>query len=448
MTPERRTALASVVAACVLIAIKLGSGLAAGSLAFVAEAAHSGTDLVAALLTFFAVGYARKPADASHLYGHLKAEHLVALAEATFLGLLSVAVAALAVLRLTGMVETEVEAAWWVFALALVVVAVDLTRTMVSLKTARRHHSAALLSNALHFGTDLVGTLAVIAGLAAVRAGWEQGDSLAALFVSALVVVAAFRLARRNVDVLMDRAPADDVLAARAAIEAVDPPVDVRRLRLRRAAGRAFVDVVIAVSPSAAVGQGHEAADRVEAALERTLPGVDVVVHVEPAASEGTVQDRILAAAASVQRVREVHNLQVIDVGDGDVEASLHLKLPGDMQLEEAHGVAEQVERAVVRSVPEVAAVQTHIEPLDASFEGRDVTGHEGDLARRVVEAAGEAPRAVRLLGTADGVVVYLTLALDAGTTLADAHRRASAVEERVRAAVPGIGDVIVHTEP
>jgi cation diffusion facilitator family transporter len=234
MAPERRTALASVVAACVLIAIKLGSGLAAGSLAFVAEAAHSGTDLVAALLTFFAVGYARKPADASHLYGHLKAEHLAALAEATFLGLLSVGVAALAVLRLTGAVETEVDAAWWVFALAFVVVAIDLARTVVSLRTARRHQSAALLSNALHFGSDLVGTLAVIAGLAAVRAGWEQGDSLAALFVSALVVTAAFRLARRNVDVLMDRAPADDVLAARAAIRAVEPPVDVRRLRLRR----------------------------------------------------------------------------------------------------------------------------------------------------------------------------------------------------------------------
>src|SRR3989304_645212 len=102
MAPERRTALASVVAACVLIAIKLAAGLAAGSLAFVAEAAHSGTDLVAALLTFFAVGYAAKPADASHLYGHLKAEHLAALTEATFLALVSVGVGVLAVLRLSG----------------------------------------------------------------------------------------------------------------------------------------------------------------------------------------------------------------------------------------------------------------------------------------------------------------------------------------------------------
>ena len=115
MSPERRTALASVVAACVLIAIKLATGLAAGSLAFIAEAAHSGTDLVAALLTFYAVGVARRPADAGHLYGHLKAEHLAALAEASFLAIVSVGVGVLAALRLTGVIETEVDAAWWAF---------------------------------------------------------------------------------------------------------------------------------------------------------------------------------------------------------------------------------------------------------------------------------------------------------------------------------------------
>jgi cation diffusion facilitator family transporter len=449
MTPERRTALASVVAACVLIAIKLATGLASGSLAFVAEAAHSGTDLVAALLTFFAVGYARKPADASHLYGHLKAEHLSALAEATFLALLSVAVGTLAVLRLLGVVDTEVDPAWWAVAAALVVVAIDLARTAVSYRSARRHASAALFSNALHFGSDLVGTLAVLGGLLAARAGWPQGDSVAALFVSLLVVLAAFRLGRRNVDVLMDRAPADDVAAARAAIAGLEPPVELRRLRLRRAAGRAFADVVIAVSPGAAVGQGHAVADRVEVAVERALPGADVVVHVEPAAAAGeSLDERIRAAVAGVPRVREIHNLSVIGVGDGGVEVSLHLKLPGSLPLDEAHAVAEQVERAIVRSVPEVVAVQTHLEPLGEQAEGRDVTADEQEIARRVRDAAAEEPRELRVLHTEEGLVVFLTLALDPGTTLEAAHRRASAAEERIRAAVPGVADVIVHTEP
>jgi cation diffusion facilitator family transporter len=448
MSPERRTALASVVAACVLIAIKLATGLAAGSLAFVAEAAHSGTDLVAALLTFFAVGFARKPADATHLYGHLKAEHLAALAEAAFLALVSVAVGTLAVLRLSGVLASDVDAAWWAFLAVSVVIVIDLSRTAVSYRSARRYNSAALLSNALHFGSDLVGTLAVLGGLVAVRAGWPEADAVAALFVSVLVILAAIRLGRRNVDVLMDRAPADDVAAARTAIRGLDPPVELRRLRLRRAAGRAFADVVIAVSPGAAVGQGHADADRVELAVERALPGADVVVHVEPSTSERSLDERVRAAAASVPRVREIHNLSVIDVGETGVEVSLHLKLPGDLTLEDAHSVAEHVERAILRTVPEVASVLTHLEPLGAQAEGRDVTANTMELARLVRDAAGEEPRETRVLRTDEGLVVFLTLGLSPGTTLEDAHRRASSVEERVRAAVPGVADVIVHTEP
>ena len=233
MSPQRRIALVSVGAAVALMGIKLGTGLASGSLGLISEALHSGTDLVAALLTFFAIGVAGRAADRSHPYGHGKAEHLAALAEAFVLLLVSIVVGALAVARLGGWIDIETSTAWWVFAAVGVVVAIDVSRTLVSVQAAKRFTSPALASNALHFGSDLVGTLAVLGGLLAVRAGWPAGDSLAALFVAFLVVAAAARLIRRNVDVLMDRAPVDAVRAARAAIATLDPPVEVRRLRLR-----------------------------------------------------------------------------------------------------------------------------------------------------------------------------------------------------------------------
>src|SRR5687768_9550598 len=162
MSPLRRTALVSVVAATLLLALKLVTGLASGSLGLVSEALHSGTDLVAAALTFFAIGVAGRPADSGHPYGHGKAEHLAALAEASVLALVSVLVAGLAVARLTGSVDQEIETAWWVFAVVAVVIAIDVGRTVTSYRTARRYRSAALLSNALHFGSDLAGTLAVL----------------------------------------------------------------------------------------------------------------------------------------------------------------------------------------------------------------------------------------------------------------------------------------------
>ena len=451
MSPQQRTALVSVLAAAALVVLKLTTGLATGSLGLLSEAAHSGTDLVAALLTLFAVGVAGRPADPSHQYGHGKAEHLAALAEATILIGASLFIAWRAVLRLTGGIETEVDPRWYAIAVVLLVIAIDASRMVISQRAARRYGSAALQANAFHFGGDLAGSLAVLAGLALARAGYPDGDSIAALFVAVLVLLAAGRLIRVNVDVLMDRAPAEAEEAARRAIARLAPALELRRLRMRQAAGRHFADVVIGVPPDAAVGQGHAAASAVEAAVEAAVPGADVVVHVEPA-DEAAIRERAQAAATQVPGVREVHNVVVLEVGPR-TEVSLHLKLPGTLSLEEAHELATEVERAIVGSVPEVDAVQTHLEPLAESAPGRaaagaDVARHSAAVARVVREATGSSPRELRFLRTDDGLVAFLTLGLDPRSPLSAAHARASEIEERIRAAAPEIADVIVHTEP
>jgi cation diffusion facilitator family transporter len=450
VSPQRRTALVSVAAAAALLALKLGAGLAAHSLGLISEALHSGTDLVAALLTFFALGVAGRPADPGHQYGHGKAEHLSALAEATILVGASLLIAWRSITHLLGATEIRVEATWYALLVIAIVIIVDLARTVVSWRAGRRFRSAALQANALHFGSDLAGSGAVLLGLLLVRAGFERADAAAALFVAVIVLGAAGRLMKRNVDVLMDRAPADAEAAARQAIARIDPPVELRRLRMRQAGGRQFADVVITVSPGAAVGQGHAAADRVEAAVHDALPESDVVVHVEPREDEAAIRDRAHSAALGVPTVREVHNVSVLDV-DGCTEVSLHLKLPGDLSLEDAHEVATAVERAIVEAVPEVDSVQTHLEPLSEAGAGHDADDVGGDraLVERIVrETTGRGPRQLRFLQTGEGLVAYLTLALDPGTALADAHAQASEIEEQIRRARPEIADVIVHTEP
>ena len=311
VTPQRRVAFVSVLAAAGLLVLKLVTGLATGSLGLLSEALHSGTDLVAALLTFFAVGIAVRPADRHHAYGHGKAEHLAALAEASILALLSVVVGIAAVLRFVD--PPDIEIAWWAFAVVLVVIVVDASRTTLSFRAARRYDSAALESNALHFGSDLAGSAAVLIGLLFANAGHPEADAVAAFFVALLVIAAAVRLVRRNVDVLMDTVPDDVEDAARAAINGVEG-VELRRLRMRQAGGRQFADVVIGVPAGAAVGQGHAAADDVEDAIREALPMSDVVVHVEPG-DEQEVRDRAHAAALAVPGVREVHNVTVLQVG-------------------------------------------------------------------------------------------------------------------------------------
>jgi cation diffusion facilitator family transporter len=447
MSPQRRTALVSVLAALVLIGLKLGAGLASGSLGLVSEAVHSGTDLVAALLTFFALGVAGRPPDPGHPYGHGKAEHLAALAEAVILVAASLFISYRAISNLVGASDSEVQATWYAFAVIAIVIVIDASRTLVSLRGSQRYDSPALQANALHFASDLAGSVAVLLGLLLVAAGYPGADSLAALFVAVLVLLAAARLMRSNVDVLMDRSPAAADAAARAAIGRVDPPVELRRLRLRRSAGGHFADVVIGVPPGAAVGQGHAAADQVERAVQDALPGSDVVVHVEPGA-EAALRDRVHAAALAVPRVREVHNVRVVTV-DGGIEVGLHLKLPGELSLEDAHAVASEVEDAISRAVPGVMAVQTHLEPLRETEAGeRTAPPDEEAILAIVRDLTGEPPRDVRLVRTEEGLLVFVTLHVPPERTLADAHALASEVEEQIRERLPEIADVVVHTEP
>jgi cation diffusion facilitator family transporter len=450
---QQRTALFSVVAAAGLVAIKLITSLLTGSLGLLAEAMHSGTDLVAALLTFYSVRVAVRPPDRDHPFGHGKAEHLSALGEAAFLALVSGFIAFASLRRLANEGGHEVDAAWYAIAVLVVVLVIDASRTVISLRTSRRYGSPALAANALHFGSDLLGTSAVLLGLLLVRAGYHDADAIAALVVAALVIIAAVRLMRENVNVLMDRSPAAAEADARHAILTAEPGIELRRMRVRQAAGRHFVDAVVGIEADAAIGQGHALADRVEEAVHQALPGSDVVVHVEPAIAHD-LRERVSGAALTVRGVREVHNVSIIDV-DGRRELSLHLKLPPDVRLAEAHEVADEVERAILDAVPEIIDIHIHIEPLaqGAAAEAEQPLAPEVAHVRRAIrdvvrDVTGSEPRDVRIRRGPDGLLALLTVCVPGDRPLGEAHDAAGEIERRVRDASPEVNDVVVHTEP
>lgn len=284
----RRTAKFSVAAAALLVAVKLIVGLETNSLGLLADAAHSGTDLAAALLTLFALGVVGRVPDREHPYGHGKAEHLAALAEAIFLVVASGVIVWQAIERLLSSNPPPGPVPFYVLLIIVGVIAIDASRALVSLRGSRRYRSQVLLSNALHFASDMASSVAVLIGLVLVRAGLTHADGIAALFVAALVLAAATRLIRRNVDVLMDRAPESAVAAFREAVASVDGVEDFARLRMREAGGRYLADVVIRVQPQIDFASSHEIADAVEIAVRERLPETDVVVHVEPMSIAGT----------------------------------------------------------------------------------------------------------------------------------------------------------------
>ena len=449
---RRRSALFSVVAACFLVALKLGTGLVTGSIAFLAEAAHSATDLVAALLTLFAVRVALRPPDREHNYGHGKAEHLAALAESAFLLLVALAIGYESVHRLLTGAGDGVEATWWAFLVLAIVIAIDVSRAIASGRTARRHGSPALAANAIHFTSDLVGSLAVLAGTILVATGHPKGDAIAGLAVAVLVVGLAVRLMRQSVEVLMDRTSADAEAKIRAALAGLREPLELRRVRARYAAGRHFADLVVGVPPDKGVVQAHATADQVEDAVRAALGNADVVVHVEPVAPEGGLRERATAAASTVPEVREVHNVRVMRVGD-TYELSLHVKLPRELSLAEAHDVIERLEAEVRAEVPELRRVHTHIEPLSRTDWAMAPPAETTAMERAAVEETvrgitGAQPADVQFRDAERGRVALVTIRLPGEQPLPSAHQHAGRIEEAVRERCPGLADVIVHTEP
>jgi cation diffusion facilitator family transporter len=446
---QRRTTLVSIFTASSLMVLMLGVGLAASSLGLISTGIESTGDVVAAVVTFFAVRLGARPADESHPFGHRRAENLSALAEASILLGGGLIVVIEAVQRLIGG-KSSLSARWYVFAVIGVAIVVNVSRALIARRSARRYGSAALRSNSFHFASDVGGSIAVLVGLIAVRAGFRDGDAISALIVVGFIFTAAGRLIFENAQVLMDTAPAHAQAVARDAIAALGPDVELDRLRLRESAGRYFADVVVAIPPGQAVVEAHAVADEVEHAIERVLPKSDVVVHVEPRRRGLTLRDRVLAIALSEPAVSEAHDITIFDHGDQH-SVSLHLKLPADSSLATAHEVAERVENAIA-ALPTVSDVRTHLEPLEQPIAADPLMGndpHALETIKTVVQRYAHTPaRDLRLLPTREGDVLFITVSVGTTASLTQAHQLASELEEELRQELPFLADVVVHTEP
>ncbi len=287
---KQSAAASSLMAASVLTIFKIVVGVLTGSLGILAEAAHSGLDLVAALVTVFAVRIGGRPPDAGHTYGHGKVENLSALFETLLLVATSVWIILAALRRLaSGRVELEVNV--WSFLVMGTSIVIDISRSRMLYRTAKAHASQALEADALHFETDVWSSAVVIAGLicAAVAqhrpslAWLRHADALAALGVAGIVAVVSMRLGARTIRVLLDSAPAGSAAQIAAAAEAVPGVMDCHDVRVRDCGPTLFADVHVTVDGDLPLREAHELTERIEAAVRQVIPRVDIVVHPEPA---------------------------------------------------------------------------------------------------------------------------------------------------------------------
>lgn len=283
-------ALSSVVAAIGLTTFKIIVGLITNSLGILAEAAHSGLDLAAALMTFFAVRVSDRPPDSEHPFGHGKIENISALFETLLLLVTSGWIIYEAVHRLTSP-QVHVEVSIWSFIVMGTSIVVDVTRSRILMRAAKKHNSQALEADALHFSTDIWSSSVVILGLVLVLVGrafpslafLEKGDAIAALAVALIVIFVGGELGLRSIQALLDAAPKqgerDRIIEEVGRTRGV---TNVHAVRIRSSGARWFVDLHVTMDGNITLRESHLVTERIEKKVQAVLPNSDVTVHVEP----------------------------------------------------------------------------------------------------------------------------------------------------------------------
>ena len=456
---KRLVALSSVGAAILLTGAKLTVGLLTASLGLLAEAAHSGLDLVAAIITYFAVRVSDRPADADHLYGHGKVENLSALVETLLLLVTCVWIIYEGVERLV-FKDVHVEATVWSFVVIVVSIVIDISRSRALMRAARKHGSQALEADALHFSTDVWSSAVVLVGLVLVKIGdlaglsplLRRADAVAALLVALIVVWVSFRLGRRTVDALLDRAPPGLRARIEQAVREVAGVIECQQLRLRQSGNQTFLDLVVGVRRGQSVESSHAVGAAVEQRIKTLLPHADVVVHLEPlSGADETLPERIRAIAANAGQT--VHNILVSEEA-GRTCVELHLETDAGLALRQAHEDAHRLEAAIHAELPDIAEITTHIEPhRDQPESRRDVTETSAELLRRVHRIAAATPGivechdvTVRRAGKEISLTMHCTFA--PGLSVRRVHEISTNLEQHLRATVPNLARVTTHPEP
>ena len=278
---KSKVASISVMAAVVLVSMKLLVGVATGSLGILSEALHSALDFLAALITWVSVKLSDKPADSDHNFGHGKIENFSALLEALLLLATCAWIVYEALSRLFSG-NTHIDVGIWSYVVVIASIAIDSWRSRELMRAAKKYKSQALEADALHFSTDILSSFVVLLGLVCANFGYFFADSVAALGVALIVIWVSLRLSMRAVNSLLDKAPEGLHESVEKIISGVDGVVCLHDLRVRSVGPEYEIDVNVHVDPKLSLVDAHDISERVERAVSQKLGNIIINVHIEP----------------------------------------------------------------------------------------------------------------------------------------------------------------------
>jgi len=447
---KKRVALISVFGALLITGLKLFVGIQTNSLGILSEAAHSGLDLVAAFITYFAVSISDKPPDEKHNYGHGKVENVSAFVETLLLILTCAWIIYEAIHRLM-MRTVEIDVNIWGFAVIIFAIIVDMSRARALSRVAKKYNSQALEADALHFSSDIWSSLVVIVGLFFVSIGFAWVDAISAMAVALLVLFVSYRLGRRTIDALMDRVPDGVDAEIRSIVQGIPGVEKVRNIRLRTSGGKLFVDTTVAIRRTSPFMHAHTIMDRIEKAIREKHQNADIVVHAEPFESnDETIADKVRMIVVG-KGIRVPHNLEVHH-SNGKYQIDFDIEHQKGKSFVEAHELTSEIEREIQSELPSIERVTIHMEEFETDLnEISEVSAaHLEDKVRSVI---GDERRVfgctdVNIIKIGDRYNLSLTCQFEKIKPLDEVHQIICEVETKLYERFKEFRRITVHAEP
>ena len=448
---KSRVAAISIFVSAGMAAAKFVVGIAIGSLALISEALHSSVDVVATVVTWMVVRFSDRPADEEHHYGHGKLESVSALGIIAMLYVLAGGILVESFSRLRAGTPPPALSAI-PFVVLIVDIALNFWRARALHRAAHQTRSQALAADALHFASDVLGSLAVIVGLALSGLGYAWGDAVAAATVAIVIAMLGLRMARSTVETLVDRAPEGAAGKATAAIRVVPGVVAVERLRVRMVGSTHFIDAIVQVPRTFPIDRVDEIKRKAQAAVLAAFEDADLTFTAVPVARDNeSVRERIMVIARNSGLA--VHHVTVHDLGD-KLTVSIDLEVDGEMTLIAAHDIAHELERNIRDEFGEDVEVDTHIEPLEPELpQGTDagpdrVEAIRAALSQFAARGAIHDIHNVRVRDTDTGEIVNFHCRAAPSMSVIKVHESVDEIERSLRRAFPTVKRVISHAEP
>ena len=384
---KTKVALISIIASASLALFKFVIAQMTGSLAILSEALHSGLDIMAAIMTLYAIRMVIRPPDLEHPYGYAKFESLTSLAETILLFVAAGWIFYDGFQRIF-FIHSEPEITFFSFAVMIVSILVDYSRSKTLYRIAHKYGSQALEADALHFKTDMLTSGVVLVGLVVVYLfGISNADSYAAIIVAGVIVYTSLGLGRRTLDVLLDKAPKGIQGQILESITGFEGVKNVHSVRVRKVDSETFVDLHIEVPRIYTHDKAHKIATNVENKIRNEiLPNSDVVVHVDAIEDNltETIKDKIMLIATNYPTIKNVHSLYLSTPNDQNIDSIkknksnalslrnesnrmfLHLyldvQIDSMLDLKTAHDIVDDFERKIKEEISSIKNITTHIE--------------------------------------------------------------------------------------